>query len=218
MTDTAHFRPCCADASRDLGPAAGLLPSGSKAFTVADAELPVMDLPIGSVSLAIAAHESAHVAVALATGGDCEFVTVASGRYLAQALPPTSAPWRLHVAYFLAGRIAQDWSRRWTISIHPCEFDWILRAVRACGGGYCDLCRAVRLATVGLGHPADDAIVAEIRLIETATTDFVHHPTNWHFVRRLSDLLIERSTLTGADIDAEFGTYPFDLSPLNHLK
>lgn len=219
MTETAFFRPCCRDAARDLGAAAPFFQADLQIFlTEADSSAPTVELPVSKRNRMKAYHESGHAALALASGGAVEHVTIDRGVYLADARVPNEASWRTYIAFTLAGDIAGRWSNRWTIPIAPIELDWTLNAVRRCGGGRCDICQAVRTATVGLRHPANDVIVAEIRIIEAATAEFIQDPTNWRFIRRLADLLVARGTLTGEEITAELGAYEFDLSSLKHLK
>lgn len=216
---TAQFRPCCSDAARDLGPAAPVFQADLALFlTQADAAAPAFELPVFERNRVIAHHEAAHVAVALACTGTVSEVTIDRGVYLADAKVPDAASWRIYIAFTLAGDIAGRWTNRWTIPIAPADLAWTLKAVRSCGGGRCDICQAVRTATVGLRHPPDDEIVAELRSIEAATTAFVQAPTNWTFIRRLADLLIQLGTVTGVEISAEFGAYAFDLSALNSLS
>ncbi len=212
-----EFRACCSDAAAELGSDAPALRADIAPLLEADASLPVVRMPVAPPSLEICAHELAHVAASLAAGGRCDQVSVADGQFFART-SSENVPWRLRALSLLSGSVAELWMRRTVAPIPPEELGWYLRAVRNCGGGICDSCRAVRVTTVALRHPPDEVVIAEIRRIERAAQEFVTSPRNWYWISKLANILQECGTMTRKEIDEIFPNYKFDISALEQLN
>lgn len=149
------------------------------------------------------------VVVAMATGGFVGDVDVDDSPRIG-ARVPLHAPWRFHIVMLLAGLIVGS-----ETSASPPGLE-ILDLARI--SPRWDIATALRIITIRLGHPPEDDVIAEARRLAAAADRFVRAPKNSSVIRQIGDLLFARGTLTGSEIDAELGTYQFDMSPLNALK
>lgn len=196
-TTTVAMRPCCPDARERHGASAPKF--GEAIGHLFEDDEAVEPIIVETRRSTFAArHEVGHAIVTAVLGGEVGRVTIL-GQALAECRMPADAPWSHRVAVDLAGDAA-------TVGELPeAELKWHIGAVRMCGGGLCDRCRAVRSITVGLRHPPDDQVIGEFRRMEAALAEFFARPEVRSLVSDIAWDLFDEGTITGEYIEDHFG-------------